>query len=282
MDILVVLHRRLQKVVDHFGVRTPAQKVFRWLYARKNREGRPVRVVQNGREWWLHPEVALRGEFAEFETVEWLRQVIKPGNTVIDVGANIGQMTLEMASLVGPTGKVFAVEPSQGNLRLLRQHVDANGYSDRVIIVEAACSDVDGGSVELRVFGDSADTVGSGHTLVLDRKLSETEQKIPTVILRVNTISLDGLCARFNCRPQVIKIDVEGAELLVLRGSHQVLTSCRPSVRFGFHPFAFKDPLEGTRQIREFLTNHGYQIADGVNGGIFELAEYSAAAKSNS
>ncbi len=234
-----------------------------------------MRAVQNDREWWLHPEVALRGEFAEFETVVWLREVIKPGDTVIDVGANVGQMTLEMAYLVGPEGKVFAVEPGPGNLRVLRQHVAANGYSDRVEIIEAACSDVNGQTVELKIYGESTEAVGSGHTLMANYDPTETELDIPAVLLKVDTISLDWLCAG-DLRPNVIKIDVEGAEVLVLRGAQRILELSRPAIRFGFHTFAFADPIVATQEIRKILKGCEYEICGDTGKSPFLLAEYVA------
>jgi FkbM family methyltransferase len=273
VDTLVYLHRRLQGVVGLFGLRRPAQKIFRYYYAKSYANDRLASAAQNGRTWLLHPEVALRGEFAEFETIEWLRQVIKPGDTVIDVGANVGQMTLEMAHLVGPTGRVIAVEPGPGNLRLLRRHVEANGFAGRVTIIEAACCEVHGGTVEFKIWGASADTVGSGHTLVLNGATgSPGEQQ--AFISRVRTASLDGLCADHGARPAVIKIDVEGAELRVLDGARQTLQANHPALRVGFHPFAFDDAQAATRSLLSLLDGCGYETSHLGGEDALQLNEY--------
>jgi FkbM family methyltransferase len=273
MDPLIHLHRRLQKVVDIFGVRPLAQKVFRYCYAKSYAGAGLASAVQNGREWLLVPEVALRGESAEFETVEWLRRVVKAGDTVIDVGANVGQMTLEMALLVGPYGKVIAVEPGPGNLQILRRHVDANGFSDRVTVVAAACCETHGGSIEFKFFGTSPNVVGSGHSLVLERApMSEHETEV--VVSKVSSVSLDGLCAGLGIRPSVIKIDVEGAELRVLEGARQTLRSARPALRIGFHPFAFRDLAATGRALISLLQDCGYETGSISGPEQLELKEY--------
>jgi FkbM family methyltransferase len=235
-----------------------------------------VKAAHNGREWWLDPEVALRGEFAEYETIEWLREVVKPGMTVIDVGANVGQMTLEMAHLVGPQGKVFAIEPAPGNLRVLRAHVGRNGFADRVTLIEAACCENDGDSIDLTVFGSATDTVGSGHTIVGESVPTGEAGGFPALSVRVPTVSLDAVCERHAIQPAVIKIDVEGAELSVLKGAREVLSRDRPRIRFGFHPFAFADPAAASSGIRALLAAAGYRLDPAATEPLFSLAEYEA------
>jgi FkbM family methyltransferase len=276
MDLLITLHRKLQRTVDVLHLRPLAQRVFRGLLALRSGGGRLVRATQNGREWWLDPEVALRGEFAEYETIEWLRGVVKPGMTVIDVGANVGQMTLEMAHLVGPQGKVYAIEPAPGNVRILREHVRGNGFDDRVTVIEAACCGNDGGSIDLTVFGSAADTVGSGHTIMGEAASAADPDALPTLSLRVPTVSLDALCEQSSIRPAVVKIDVEGAELSVLEGARRVLAQDRPRLRFGFHPFAFADPAAASAEIRALLAAVRYRLDETAEEPAFSLAEYEA------
>ena len=70
----------------------------------------------------------------------WLRATLKPGDTFVDVGANVGYFTLLASDLVGPTGRVVAVEPSAATRRLLERNVSSNHVAN-VRIVEAAVSD---------------------------------------------------------------------------------------------------------------------------------------------
>ena len=109
-------------------------------------------------------QLLYRGRYQEYDTILWLRKVMQPGSTVIDVGANVGQMTMEAAHLAGPTGRVIAVEPAPGNLELLTRHVEANGFDDRVCVYPVACGERSG-TEEFFFVGKSRNEIGSGHTL---------------------------------------------------------------------------------------------------------------------
>ncbi|MEI8211715.1 MAG: FkbM family methyltransferase [Planctomycetota bacterium] len=265
MDLLIRAHRVLQKFVDAFGLRPIAQKVFRFLFRiRYGRDGL-VTAIQNGRSWRLVPEVALRGELAEFETIEWLRRVVRPGDCVFDIGANVGQMTLEAAFLVGPTGRVIAVEPAPGNVRVLRRHVNGNGFSERVRIFEAACGSQSGGTVTFHIYGNAADSVGSGHSI----KKHSNEGESLTITVPV--ISIDQLATEMP--PAVVKIDVEGGELGVLAGAESTLRVYRPAIQIGFHPFAFDDAGDASTVLLNCLERCGY-ATDHIGSEHLGLEEY--------
>src|SRR4051812_2402147 len=123
-DLLIWCRRKLAPLARRIGVQHVARRLYDELAARRYPSGSLCTAVQNGRTWRLRREVAERGAVQEIETIEWLRGVVKPGMTVLDIGANVGQMTLESALLVGPKGRVVAVEPGAGNLEYLRQHVE--------------------------------------------------------------------------------------------------------------------------------------------------------------
>ena len=269
MDVLISLKRRLDGTVGRLGLRPAARWAYRKMLKLRYGKNGLATTQHNGRTWKLHYEVALRGEYAEFETVEWLRKVIRPGDCVFDVGANVGQMTLEAAFLTGPTGRVIAVEPSPGNLELLRSHVQANGLQDRVEIVEAACGS-EPGTATLHLYGSATDAVGSGHNLHGPVCKGDWQQ------LKVRVCSIDQLCREQLLCPSVVKIDVEGAELEVLRGSVETLRRHRPQVLFGFHPFAFSDPVQASAEIVTLLSECGYDLPQRNHDEAFELAEYSA------
>jgi FkbM family methyltransferase len=257
--------------LDRLKLRQLARGIYRALLQLRYGADGLATTMQNGRTWKLHYEVALRGEYAEFDTIEWLRKVVKPGGCVIDVGANVGQMTLEAAHLVGPSGKVVAIEPAPGNLKLLCAHIAANGFADRVEIIPAACSSSSGGEIILHVYGDRSDNVGSGHS-VCEGAIGDEA----TVNVSVPKVSIDKICAERQLVPSVIKIDVEGAEIDVIRGAVSTLRAHHPSVRFGFHPFAFADSSEATQELRALLAECGYSSPEPDAGEGYDLREYEA------
>lgn len=228
-----------------------------------------MNAKQNGRIWKLVPEVALRGEYQEFETIEWIQSTLKQGDCFIDVGANVGQMTLEAAHLVGPSGHVIAIEPAPGNLEVLRKHVKANGFDDRVTVIAAAATRTDHETITIRVVGDDADAVGSGHHIKREAEpFSGGEQDVV-----VSSVSIDGICEKMGLHPAAIKVDVEGAEVEVLEGARATLKAESPKIRFGFHPFAFDDAEDATKKIAAILESERYKVPATV-GGAWELAEY--------
>lgn len=254
-QVLLPLYWTLRPVVDRLRLNALARPVWAAIWNRRERA--LIHVPQNGRKWWLDSAVALRGLEVEVDTIHWLREVVKPGMTVVDIGANVGQMTLEMAELVGPAGRVIAIEPGPGNLALLRRHVAGNGYSDRVTIIEAACCAKHGGEADIQIAGESIEEVGNGFQLSgldlrPDRELAKAR-----LTKKVPLISLDETCRQLGVSPAVLKIDVEGAEAEVLRGAARTLSDCRPVLRVAFHPFAFPDASQAQRDIEGMFAAAG-------------------------
>ena len=276
-DLLIWCRRKLAPLARRVGVQRAARRLYDELAARRYPAGTLCTAVQNGRTWRLRREIAERGAVQEMETIEWLRGVIRPGMTVLDIGANVGQMTLESAALVGPNGRVMAVEPGRGNLEFLRQHVEGNGFHDRVTVVPAACADEDGGEVTFFVATETGDAgaVGSGHNIVGQAAIKKQNSQIQVREVRVPRVSIDGLCRGLDAPPGVIKIDVEGAELMVLRGAGETLRRARPQVRVGFHPFAFDDPKAASAELVGLVERAGYKIEGAVPGQPLAFAEYN-------
>ena len=165
---------------------------------------------------------------------------ISPGATVYDVGANVGIFSLLAAVKAGPSGLVYAFEPVERNLAFLRRHMRLNQVRNCVIL-EAAVSDTAG----IRRFSTAAWEPSMGRLA-------------PDGEIEVSTVTLD------NCiygesgfrHPDVLKIDVEGAECAVLEGAGRSISE--------FHPVVFVE-VHGIQQhayCRTFLLARGYRITE--------------------
>jgi FkbM family methyltransferase len=175
--------------------------------------GERIRAAARYRQLTWNPE-----EYHAF------RAAVARGNIVLDVGANVGSYTLLFAMWTGPTGRVFAFEPAPEARNGLRLHLALNGLQDRVDIVPVAVSS-NVGSTRF----DAAGASGSNAIAVNDRSASSDS-------IDIETTTIDAFCARHGLRPDVVKIDVEGAELDALTGARRVLATPGVQAFLEFHP----------------------------------------------
>jgi FkbM family methyltransferase len=167
------------------------------------RTGGSVRArLPGGEEVRLLPEY----RFVTWNRAEYdaFRQAAAPGSVALDVGANVGAYALAMGMWVGDGGRVFAFEPAPEAFRGLARHVALNGLDGVVTPVRAAAAGRTGTAM-LAVDGVSG------------------ANRLHAAGERVDAITLDDFCARENVAPALIKIDVEGAELEVLRGARETI-----------------------------------------------------------
>ena len=183
---------------------------------------------------------------------------------VLDIGAHIGLVTLPMSSVIAPDGTVFAFEPAEANRRLLESHVAGNGLVNVVV-----CPDLVGGDARENVrFFEQAEPSGMNARLP-----GEGSNYVET---RHRQVTLDDFCTRHDISPEVIKIDVEGAEIDVLRGSAKTLARSRPLIFLSVHPTHLTRMGESVEALNRVIEEIGYDCHE-INGAAvtrFRLAEY--------
>jgi FkbM family methyltransferase len=149
------------------------------------------------------------------EEYEAFRKAVRAGETVLDIGANLGGYTVLLAQWVGPAGRVHAFEPAPDARKGLLRHVALNGLCDRVVVHPEALSAV-AGRARFRAVGIQGD----------NRLISSDSAEG----LEVGTTSIDAFCLAQGVRPAFVKVDVEGAELDVLRGARATIASTGPAL----------------------------------------------------
>ena len=167
-------------------------------------------------------------EHGEWETPvrREIRRELTVGSTFVDIGANIGLHALFAASIVGESGRVFAVEPHPVTMEMLRQNLEINGLLDRVLLSQVAVSNVDDATVTFEYFAEHPAMSGIKVSQEVLDKFKGTLEKID-----VQTITLDTLVNRAGLTPDLVKIDVEGFEYTVLEGCVETIEKF-PNVRF--------------------------------------------------
>lgn len=196
-------------------------------------------------------ELYLTGRFEPTETSVWTK-ILKPGDVVIDGGANWGYYSLLAAKLVGPSGKVFAIEPIALTVEALRRNIRASGVDGATVIIQAAILD-HSGTVDLSIYQD--DPMGTQSSV----GLRDDQVQITTV--RTAVITLDGLCDQSKCRPNLIKLDVEGSELPALRGAATLLAreDDAPAIACEWNEITARSIGFSAAEVMELLVSFGYK-----------------------
>jgi len=185
--------------------------------------------------YWMNPQ-ARHGDHA------FLASYLRPGDTYVDVGANIGALALHAAALVGPTGRVTAIEAHPRTFGFLRDNLRLNGAP--VTALNFAAGEESGTLRFTNIRGDDKNGV------------SERGE------LEVAVRPLDELLAEADGSIDLLKLDVEGFELSVLRGASAVLarTEC---VYFEVSLLSdgYGHPAE---EVVAALADHGFRVLDGA------------------
>ena len=166
-----------------------------------------------------------------------LRQHLKPGDVFVDVGANIGALTLAAAKIVGDAGRVFSVEAHPRTVRYLRGNIKLN-RAVNVTVFHAAAGDHEG-----------VVNFSSGR--------SDDQNRVTESGLSVPLRTLDSLIPDTPVR--LLKIDVEGFELFALRGAERLLQRT-DMVYFESWESHFSKYGYSTSDVLEFLKMHGFEV----------------------
>lgn len=234
--------------------------VGRLLYKLSPGGGGPTQL--HGHTMYLAPAGSyppLDMAMARYEpgTTRLFQETVKPGMVVVDIGAHVGYYTLLAANKAGPTGKVFAFEPEQGNHAILLKNIGMNGY-DNVVATRMAVSDRTGNTTLYITALDS------GRHSVYHHGLPERGSAT------VETTTLDAFLESEEWpRIDLIKIDVEGAEVAVLDGMSQLMGES-PDLKMivEFNPALLQDGGVVPSVFLERLASPGWnvQIIDEIDG----------------
>jgi FkbM family methyltransferase len=178
-----------------------------------------VRIVVPDSLDLLTPYVLLERQDWFEDEIRFVRRLLKPGQNVIDIGANCGVYALSMARAVGPAGRVWAFEPASSTARLLAEGIAANGFAQVVLersALSAAC-----GTAQL-----SLDEHAELNTLAAGRPPARASEAVPVVTLD------ECLKTHGWCDIDLVKIDAEGEESNILKGGARFFAELSPLVQY--------------------------------------------------
>jgi FkbM family methyltransferase len=211
-------------------------------------------MLVHTRDAAISPWLALDGLW-EAHVTAWLQNTLQPGQVFVDVGANVGYFTLLAAQLVGPQGRVIAVEAHPVLAEILHRNVVINGvYGHVTTWHRAAWSSNTDLKFHTRVNFAGNSSAGSVGDEALTR-LGDTEE-----IIEVQAVTLDDLLADLT-RVDVLKVDIEGAEVHAFTGLARTLAA-NPDVivMFEWAPAQIESVGDRPEALIDLLEQYGFRF----------------------
>jgi FkbM family methyltransferase len=159
-------------------------------------------------------ELLFNGTYERFSTALF-QQFIKPGMTVVAIGANSGYFVLLFSTLAGQRGQVYAFEPAPQNFKILTSNIELNGFKN-ITALQKAVADKSGNSL---LYIDSSDP--AGHSLFNEAVSPVADNAGESCAVEV--VSLDDYFSGSDTKIDAIQMDIQGAEILATRGMANLL-----------------------------------------------------------
>jgi FkbM family methyltransferase len=222
-------------------------------------KGDIAEVTRRGIRWKLDLRegidlsIYLQGQF-EPSTARAYAKIIKPGQTVLDIGANIGAHTLRLAELVGNEGTVIAFEPTEYAYRKLTTNLSLNPkLGHRVVAEQVMLGREDVKDYKTEIYS-SWTVVGQANRH--PKHLGELKSTSGASMLRLDSY----LAHRGNPKVDFIKLDVDGYECEVLAGAESILKRDKPTICLELAPYVLEERGASMDQLIEILVANNYRF----------------------
>jgi FkbM family methyltransferase len=173
--------------------------------------------------------------------LEWIKSHgVRSGDVIVDCGANHGFTTVLFAKWAGPSGRVFAFEPLEHNMKILRENLRLNGVEN--VSTHQVAVGADNMTILI--------TTHSNGTVVRHPHLTKCFREVPLRKLDDEVIS---------DKVNFLKIDVEGFELEVLQGAKNILSG-QPRLAIELHVFLYEDKVKRLRDIFDLINLDSYNV----------------------
>lgn len=189
--------------------------------------------------------------FYEYKKMNLFKKFVEPGMTILDIGVNKGYFSLLSAKIMNDKGKILSFEPSPENCYWIKESIAANGYKS-IKLFQIALFNKNG---EMKLFMSEK---SGHHSLVRNKGLGS---------INVPTMKLDDIITEQKIgKIDLIKIDVEGAEIQVLEGSFKLLAQQSPKLLIDIH-------IIDRKKLFRMLENFGFKLFDYSTGEFVRINE---------
>ena len=242
----VLIFKKIAKYCGKMGM-GKSQKMLNLYEEILSKIGSGIRsdfIIMDDQKVFLDKEdslmLSIKNNKHELTEIELLKQIIKNGDTVLDLGANIGVYTLIFAKLVGKSGHVFAFEPDPTNFEILSKNVKENKH-ENVTLVQKAVSEKND---KIKLFVSKRNHAS--------HRIFDSEEKRNSI--EVDVITLDTYFKKIKNPINFIKMDVEGVEGATLLGASNIIKNSKDLVimmeyfpkwirKYGMNPEEILDSL---------------------------------------
>jgi FkbM family methyltransferase len=195
--------------------------------------------------------------------VKTLETSLRSGGVFVDLGANEGYFTVLAAKMMGPEGRVVAIEPQTRLQEVLRRNLKENGVERIVEVSEFAISDEEGSATFYLTPDVNCGSSGLAQT---------TRYKNPTESVKTTTLA-KLLAAKKIGRVDLLKIDIEGYEYEAVLGSKEVFLNKIPKrIALELHPELLAERGKSANGLTAFIQGCGYKRVPNLDNLVFELA----------
>lgn len=197
-------------------------------------------------ERWLYLRLHRLGHMGRKECAA-LRRIVRPGMTVLDVGGNLGLYTLLLSRLVGPTGRIVTFEPDPDLFALLKHNCELNVCTNVEMHNVALGRQRDRLKLRRMILNSGDNTLAAGGRGLFRREVD------------IDVVALDEFLP--GLRPDLVKVDVQGWELEVLRGMERTLSACpQASLYLEYWPEGMRRAGYTADELARFLRERGYRL----------------------
>lgn len=253
-----MLKMKLYRLLDHFGMLPHVERIKNLFCMVRYAHRKRFAVTVNGCNIVFSTEdgyskklfYTKRGGLDLFEpvVVEKVAERTKTATVFADVGAHIGYYSC-IAGIVNPDVRVFSFEMNQNLIGIVRKNIEVNKIHNATVIHGAVSDTAD------KVFYRSG-TYTAGERMLYEKELA-AEQNYQAC----ENIVLDEFFISNDIYPDLMKIDVEGAEAKVLRGATRILEKARPIIFLEVHPYKLQIFGDDCDDLLQFLAGYHYEIS---------------------
>ena len=190
--------------------------------------------------------------YYEPEVTRLIKEVLNPGDVIVDIGANVGVHTLVMAKEVGNKGKVYAFEPHPEISKRLLSNINLNKFNN----VKVSNNALSNNTGELDFFVHNPKRLHKGQSTFYKEHLDGEARKI-----KVEVDTLDNFAEKNKLKKiNLIKIDTEGNDFKVLQGTEEVIKNFSPNLIFEFEKDSWALADNSFDDAYNFLKDKDYEI----------------------